>query len=319
MDYAPFQNGMRSVVDTIRAMQYFVRAVELRSLSAVAREQGTQQPNVSKILRALEQHLGVRLFERSTTGLVATDQGMRFYERAIVVLEEYGNAVAHAQGLTEQPAGLLRVNAPVAFGQFRLNALVQRFLAQYPDIQIELILNDRFVDLVEEGVDIALRLGRMLPPNVVARAVAVSPRFLVAAPAYLERHEKLEHPEELAHHDYIRFAWTSTGDVIELQLGSRKVNVKTNGRYRVNNALAIRESLAMGSGIGLCPAWLIHDLLESGQLVKVLPDWTADPQPVSLLYPSRRYQPLRTKLFMDFVERSVIAMPGFEVGPRHID
>lgn len=106
-------------MDTIRAMQYFVRAVELRSLSAVAREQDTQQPNVSKVLSALEQHLGVRLLDRSTTGLVPTDQGLRFYERAIVVLEEYENAVAHAKGLTEQPTGLLRVNAPVAFGQFR--------------------------------------------------------------------------------------------------------------------------------------------------------------------------------------------------------
>lgn len=305
-------------MDTLRAMQYFVRAIELQSLSAVAREQGTQQPNVSKILRALEEHLGVRLLERSTTGLVATDQGLRFYERAIVVLEEYEHAVAHAKGLTEQAAGLLRVNAPVAFGQFRLNALVQRFLAEYPDIQMELILNDRFVDLVEEGVDVAIRLGNLLPPNAVARAVAVSPRFLVAAPAYLTRRGNVETPEDLPNHDYVRFAWTSTGDAIELKNEARTAKVKTNGRYRVNNALAIRETLAMGSGIGLCPAWLIHDLLASGELIKVLPEWTADPQQLSLLYPSRRYQPLRTKLFMEFVDGCVRELPGFEPAPpRH--
>jgi len=301
-------------MDTLRAMQYFVRAIELQSLSAVAREQGTQQPNVSKILRALEEHLGVRLFERSTTGLVATDQGQRFYERAVIVLEEYEHAVAHAKGLTEHPAGLLRINAPVAFGQFRLNALVQRFLAQHPDIQIELILNDRFVDLVEEGVDVAIRLGNQLPANAIARAVAVSPRFLVAAPAYLDRHGNVETPDDLPNRDYVRFAWTSTGDLIELKNKARTIKVKTNGRYRVNNALAIRETLAMGSGIGLCPAWLIHDLLASGELVKVLPEWTADPQQLSLLYASRRHQPLRTKLFMEFIERCVRELPGFEPG-----
>lgn len=302
-------------MDTIRAMQYFVRAVELRSLSAVAREHGTQQPNISKILRALEEQLGVRLLERSTTGLVPTDQGARFYERALGVLEEYGNAVAHAKGLTEQPAGLLRVNAPVAFGEFCLNALVQQFLAQHPDIQVELILNDRFVDLVEEGVDVAIRLGRVLPPNVIARPVAMARRFLVAAPAYLERRGDLAEPEELALHDYIRFAWTPAGDVIELEAAGRSVTVNTRGRYRVNNAMAIRESLVMGSGIGLCPAWLVHDLLESGQLVKVLPAWSGQVQQLSLLYPSRRYQPLRTKLFMEFIERAVIGMPGFELDP----
>lgn len=304
-------------MDTLRAMQYFVRAVELQSLSAVAREQGTQQPNVSKILSALEEHLGVRLLERNTTGLTPTDQGARFYERALVVLEEYANAVAHAKGLTEKAAGLLRVNAPVAFGQFRLNALMQRFLAQYPDIQVELILNDRFVDLIEEGVDVALRLGQTLPANAVARAVAVSPRLLVAAPAYLERRGEVLQPEQLPEHDYVRFAWATTADLVELHSKERTVTVKTNGRYRVNNALAIRETLVMGSGIGLCPAWLVHDLLEAGTLVHLLPQWTAQSQQLSLLYPSRRYQPLRTKLFMKFIEDSVRELPGFEaVSPR---
>lgn len=308
-------------MDTLRSMHYLVRAIERGSLSAVAREQGTTQPTVSKVLDALERNLGVRLLERSTSGLAPTEQGMRFYERAKIVLEEFENAVAEARGLTEQAAGLLRINAPVALGQFRLNGLVQQFLALYPDIDIELILNDRFVDLVEEGVDIALRLGDSLPPQVIARRIATSRRILVASPDYLKRRGRPRQPADLVRHDYIRFAWAAGGDAIELHdvgkgngngSNNASVTVRTSGRYRVNNAIAIRESLAMGSGVGLCPAWLVHDLIESRQLVRVLPDWSASPQELNLLYPSRRYLPLRGKLFMDFIGSHLLQLPGFD-------
>jgi DNA-binding transcriptional LysR family regulator len=299
-------------MDTLRSMHYLVRAIERGSLSAVAREQGTTQPTVSKVLDALERSLGVRLLERSTSGLTPTEQGMRFYERAKIVLEEFENAVAEARGLTEKPAGLLRINAPVALGQFRLNRLIQEFLALHPDIDIELILNDRFVDLVEEGVDIALRLGDVLPPQAVARRIATSNRILVAAPDYLKSRGHPRRPADLEQHDYIRFAWATAGEAIELHGGSASVTVAATGRYRVNNAIAIRESLAMGSGIGLCPAWLVHDLIESGKLVRVLPKWAATPQELFLLYPSRRYLPLRGKLFMDFISSRLVQLPGFE-------
>ena len=289
-------------MDTIRSLQYFVRAVELGSLSAVAREHGTTQPTVSKIVAALEDSLGVRLLERSTASLSPTVQGRRFYERSKGVLEEYAEAVADARGETQTASGLLRVNAPVALGQFRLNALVQEFLAQYPAMEIELILNDRMVDLVEEGVDVALRLGSELPPNAIARKVASWPRWLVASPAYLKGRTALKEPEDLAAHDYIRFAWLSTGDKVELHNGARSVQVETHGRYRVNNALAIRDSLAMGAGIGLCPAWLVEDLLAARKLKRVLPQWQGQAQELSLLYPSRRHQPLRARLFMDFLQ-----------------
>lgn len=292
-------------------MQFFIRAVELGSLSAAAREQGTTQPTASKALGALEEELGVRLLERSTTGLSLTDQGQRFYARSKLVLEEFNDAVSDAQGQTGQAKGLLRVNAPVALGQFRLTALVHEFLSRYPDVDIELILNDRFVDLVEEGVDVALRLGGALPPNVVARSIGVSPRLLAAAPSYLEKNGALQQPQDLATHNYVRFAWLPAGDEVELHNGDTRVSVPTKGRFRVNNALSIRETLAMGAGIGLCPAWLVDDLLKSGQLVHVLPGWTGAPQELFVMYPSRRYQPLRAKLFIEFVSSQVLAWSGF--------
>jgi DNA-binding transcriptional LysR family regulator len=299
-------------MDTIKAMRYFVRAVELGSLTAVAREAGSRQPHVSKVLRALEASLAVRLLERSTTGLALTEPGQRFYARALLVLEEYDQAVAAAQGATDQAAGLLRVNAPVAFGQLRLNDLVQQFLDAHPLVQVELILNDHFVDLVEDGVDVALRLGSTLPPTAVARTLGASKRLLVAAPAYLAQRGAPTQPEQLAEHDYVRFAWAPRGDLVELTAGARTITVQTSGRFRVNNAVAIRDSLAAGAGIGLCPVWLVEDLLGSGALVTVLPAWRGETQQLSLLMPSRRYRPLRTTLFIDFIANRVAAMPAFK-------
>jgi len=304
-------------MDTIRSLRYFVRAVELGSLSAVAREQHTTQPTVSKIVAALELDLGVRLLERSTASLSPTVQGRRFYERAKGILEAYEEAVADVRGDTAGATGLLRVNAPVALGQFRLNAIVQEFLREYPGMEVELVLNDRMVDLVEEGVDVALRLGSDLPPNAIARRVASSPRYLVAAPEYLRQRGTPAAPEDLRDHDYIRFAWLPTGDDVTLHAGAlgRGVTVRTQGRYRVNNALAIRDSLLAGAGIGLCPAWLVHDLLSARKLRHVLRGWEGDAQEVHLLYPSRRYQPRRARLFMDFVQRRLSALPGFAAWP----
>jgi len=285
--------------------------VELGSLSAVAREEGTTQPTVSKLMAALERDLGVRLLERSTTSLQPTPQGSRFYQRALGVLAEYQEAVAEARGQTETPAGLIRVNAPAAFGQFRLNALLAPFLARYPQVDIELILDDRMVDLVKEGVDIAVRQGHDLPPDAIARLVAVSPRQLVAAPSYLQGHGKPRQPQGLARFDYIRFAWLADGDVLTLYKGDRTETVLTQGRYRVNNALAIRESLAAGGGIGLCPLWLVQDLLDSGELVRVLASWHGQPQPLHLLSPSRRYQPLRARLLLDYLSTQIALLPGY--------
>jgi DNA-binding transcriptional LysR family regulator len=280
-------------------MRVFARTLELGSLSAAAREFGTTQPTVSKWLAQLERQLRVRLFERSTRGLAPTEQGQRFYTDAKRLVEQFDAAVGGVQGMTGQAAGLLRINAPVALGQFRINAMVQRFMADHPAIDVELILNDRFVDLVEEGVDVAFRLGGTLPPDAIGRHLATVPRFLVASPAYLARRGVPAVPDALSAHDVVRFAWTP-GNTIELFRGDEQARVQTASRFRVNNALAIREALVMGSGIGMCPDWLVRDLLDRGELVRVLDGWTARAQDLTLLYPSRQFQPLRTRLFIDF-------------------
>ena len=298
-------------MDTLHAMRVFVRTLELGSLSAAAREFGTTQPTVSKWLAQLERQLRVRLVERSTRGLSPTEQGQRFYADAKRIVEQFDAAVGDVQGMTGQAAGLLRINAPVALGQFRINAMVQRFMADHPAIDVELILNDRFVDLVEEGVDVAFRLGGALPPDAIGRHLATVPRFLVASPAYLARRGMPVAPDDLSAHDFVRFAWTP-GNTVELFRGDEQVRPQTSSRFRVNNALAIREALVLGSGIGMCPDWLVRDLLDSGELVRVLEGWAAPSQALHLLYPSRQFQPLRTRLFIDFAIAQFSGLAGFE-------
>ncbi|WP_026286723.1 LysR family transcriptional regulator [Pseudomonas umsongensis] len=299
-------------MDSLRAMHCFVRAIELGSLSSAARELGSTQPTVSKLVAALEKQLGARLLIRGTTGLTPTEQGKRFYERAKGVLEEYGEAVADVRGLTERPEGFLRVNAPVSLGVLRLNVLLLSFMEQYPAIEVELILNDRFVDLTEENVDLALRLGGSLPPNAVARRIATSPRYLVAAPEYLRNHSPLKIPADLSEHNFLRFAWLTAGDRLELNgPHGELISVTTQGRYRTNSSLAIRDGLLQGAGLCITPAWLVSDLLENGQLVRVLPDWSGPPNDAFLIYPERRYRPLRTRLLMQYLAERVGQLPGF--------
>lgn len=298
-------------MDTIKAIRTFIRAVELGSLSAVAREFDTTQPTVSKIVAGLETEMGARLLTRTTTALGCTEQGARFYARAKQMIDAYDEAKADVRGLIERPEGRLRIAAPVSFGVLHLNALALEFMERYPEIEIDVTLNDRFIDLAAEGVDIALRIGGDLPQDAVARHLAAFERTVVASPAYLDAHAKIRRPDDIAKHRYLRFAWLTEGDTLTLKhRDGREASVVTQARYRINNSLAIRASLLAGAGIGLAPDWLVGDLLESGQLRRVLPAWRAAPHELFLLYPPRRYQPLRARLFVEYLTTRLAQRSG---------
>jgi DNA-binding transcriptional LysR family regulator len=297
-------------LDTLQSMHMFIRAVELGSFSSVAREEHTSQPTVSKVIAALERDLEVRLLERTTTSLSLTAEGRLFYERSKRLLEEYNDAVADVRGQTQQFVGTLRVAAPVGLGELRLNTLIIEFLAKYPEIEIELILNDRVMDLTEEGFDIAIRLGGCLPPNVIARHIGSSPRILVATPAYIKRNSSVRRPEDLVKHEYMQYAGLIAGSDLELVRGVEKIGVTVKGRYRVNNSLALRQCLLEGIGLGSAPAWLVQDLIDTGALIHLLPKWKLPSQPVHLVYPPNRLQPLRTRALLQFISERILEVPG---------
>ncbi|AXF23930.1 LysR family transcriptional regulator [Burkholderia pyrrocinia] len=299
-------------MDSLRSMRVFVRAIELGNFSAVAREEGTGQPTISKIVAAFEKELGVRLLERSTTSLAPTDEGRRFYDRCKRVIDEYASAVAEVRGQTLRPVGKLVVNAPLGLGELKLNALVLEFLAAWPEIDVELHLTDRVIDLVEEGVDVAIRLGHVLPPDVVARHIASSPRLLVATPAYVSQAPRIRRPEDLARHPYVGYARAGIGSELAFARGDDQVAVPVRGRYRVNSSIALRECFLAGNAVGSAPAWLVQDLIDAGQLVRLLPKWDmVPPHALHLVYASRRYLPLRTRTFLQFMEQRIPELPGF--------
>jgi len=299
-------------MDTLESMRMFIRVIELGSFSAAARERNVGQPTMSKVIAALEESLGVRLLERSTTRLTPTEEGRRFYARSKIVLEEYTEAVAEVRGQTQRVTGTLCVNAPVGLGELRLNSLFTEFLADLPQMEIELILNDRIIDLVEEGVDVAIRLGGELPPNVVARQIATSPRILVAARDYINRSPRITKPQDLSRHEYLRYAGIESGNEMEFSRAQESVSVSLRGRYRVNSSLALRQCFLDGVGLGSAPAWLVQDLIDNKSLVRLLPTWCMPPQVLHLVYPSRRYQPQRIRAFLEFMTARIPQLPGMQ-------
>ena len=300
-------------MDQLKGMRVFVRVVELGSLSAAARDAQTTQPTVSKTITNLEAAIGARLLERNTAGLTVTPAGRRFYDRAKRVLDAYEEAVSDVHGELEQPAGVLRISAPVGIGQVHLSAAIQQFLLAHPNVQVELMLNDRLIDLIEEGVDLALRLGGTLPSHLIARKIATSPRILVASPGYLARHGEPRAISDLAGHNFVRFAGLPGGNRVRFQRQGETAQVEVYGRFHVNNSLAVRECLESGFALGAAPLWLVGDALRSGGLVRILPEWQAAPHEVHLLYPSRRFMPLRTRAFIEFLEAKVPTWAGLEV------
>ncbi|MBV8660120.1 MAG: LysR family transcriptional regulator [Burkholderiales bacterium] len=298
-------------MDQLKGMQVFVRVVEMGSLSAVARDMQTTQPTVSKTIANLEAVVGARLLERSTTGLTVTIAGKRFYDRAKRVLDAYEEALADARGELEKPAGLVRISAPIGIGQVHLSAAIQQFLRAYPDIQVELMLNDRMVDLIEEGIDLAMRLSGHLPGNLVARKIGRSRRVLLASPAYLARHGTPQVIDDLARHNFVRYAGLQ-GDRISFNRAGEVVEVEVSGQFHVNNSLAVRECLETGFALGMAPMWLVDDLLQSGRLLQILPEWQGAPHDVHLLYPFGRFMPLRTRTLITFLETAVPTWAGLE-------
>ncbi|WP_425260979.1 LysR substrate-binding domain-containing protein [Rubrivivax sp. RP6-9] len=269
-------------MDTLRAMKALVRSVELGSLSAAARSLGTTQPTVSKLLAGLERQAGAKLLERSSVRVQTTTEGERFLETARRVVEDYEQALVELQGLRAEPMGLVRLAAPVALGQCWLNPRLPDFLELHPGIELEVMLEDRFVDLVEERIDVAVRIGGELPPHLVARTLAQWPRYLVASPAYLKRHARPRQPAELAGHDCLRYAG-SAPDAVTLSGAEGSITVPTRCRYRINSAVA-----------------LLHGA-EQGLLERVLPDWVSPAQVGHVLYQPRRRQPARVAALLDFL------------------
>ncbi len=298
-------------MDRLVAMEMFVRIVETGNFSAVARQLGTTQPTISKQLTALEQRLQTRLLNRSTRSISLTEAGAAYYERCRRILDEVREAEGALGKLQSALSGTLHVNASIGLGQIFITPLLLKFQRQYPELAIELSLNDRYIDLVEEGVDLAVRVGRLADSNLVARRLGSSRRVVVATPAYLAARGTPNRPEDLAHHSCLLYAYLSTGNEWSFNGPDGEIRVRVRGDFKANNGDAIRQALLAGVGVAISPDWLIHDKLESGEVVALLPEFAPPPLDINAVYPSGRHVSTKVRTFIEFLQDEFKAIPAF--------
>ncbi|MGE3918718.1 MAG: LysR family transcriptional regulator [Hyphomicrobiaceae bacterium] len=282
-------------------MRTFVRVVEAGSFTSVATEQGTTQPTISRQVAALEEHLGARLLTRTTRALTLTDDGRSFYEHALRALEAVGeaeNAVGRRQAM---PTGTLRLAVPVVLGRRHIVPRLASFLARYPEVAIDLAMSDGFVDLVEQGIDLAIRVGEITDQSLVARKVGMVRRLTVASPAYQKARGTPRTPGDLIGHDCIVYTRLATGDCWHFESKSGPLAVTVSGRYRVDNSEAVREGVLAGLGIAVIPAFAFSDEVERGAVKVLLKAYEPKLLPLNAVYASRRYVPLRVRAMIDFL------------------
>ncbi len=285
-------------MDRIDAMRLFLRVADAGSFSKAAADLGIGQPTVSRRIQDLEHRLGADLFLRTTRALALTEAGTRFYGRARDILAEFDDAEAEARGLDHEPVGLLRITAPQSLGRLVIAPALNSFLKLYPHIRIDMILDDTFTDLVEEGVDLAFRIGTLPDSSMMARRMGETPRNLWASPAYLKEYGTPNHPEELADHDAILFRQHASDRVWTFENGKETASVKVDGRFRASSGDVLVQAAIDSLGILLTPEWLVLPNVRAGELVRVLPEWTAPAASIHCVWTSGKLKG-KAKLFAE--------------------
>jgi DNA-binding transcriptional LysR family regulator len=291
-------------MDRLDELQTLVAILDCGNMAAAARKLGRSPPAVTRVLATLEARAGARLFERSTRRLIPTEAGLRLAEGARRLLADYDAALR--QPGADNPRGLLRITAPTVFGSRHVAPMVTRFLAHYPDVQVELVLSDRNVDLIEDGIDAGVRIGPLAGQTLVARRLGSVGRMAVASPAYLARRGEPATPGDLGAHELIQL--TSVRGVAEWRFhgphagteGAREHVVRYAPRLRINDVEAVLAAARDGFGIARALSYQVAADLAAGRLRRVLPDYEPAPLPVHLVLPSARHMPPRLRSFVDF-------------------
>lgn len=299
---------------TLERMRTFVRVAERGSLSAVARELGVGQSTVTRHLRELETALGVPLLSRTTRRVTVTDEGSRFHAQCVQILRLVDLASEEARSTRGAPAGTIRISCTAALGVLHVSRLIFAFQDLYPDIAIDLSLSDERIDLVRDGIDIALRLGPLTDSSLKLKPLGQSRRLLVAAPQYLARSGVPAHPRDLGTHEGIRMSNIAGSDLLILEGRGERHALPFGGRLQMDHGLAVREALAAGRGIAPAHLWLVEDLLAAGRLARVLPDYAPPPVPLSMLIVPERAGIARVRLLVDFLAERIAQIAGIETG-----
>ncbi|WP_287028617.1 LysR family transcriptional regulator [Pseudomonas sp. UBA6310] len=287
-------------MDRLLAMTAFVRVVEAGSFSAAARVLEVGQPAVSKTVAQLEQRLGVKLLLRSTHGLTPTEAGVRFYERARVAIQEADEAELAARGAGTGLSGRLRISAAPTFARLHVIPHLPRFLAAHPDLEVDVVLDDRTIDLIAEGIDVSLRMGALADSAVVARKLASSPRSVFATTAYLARAGVPRVPADLADHETVLFS--QSGNVWNFTREGAEVSVLVRGRARFSAAEGIRAAVLADLGLAIASDWMFAPELADGRVLRLLENWSLPDIDLWAVFPTGRLATAKARSFAEFVE-----------------
>ena len=287
-------------MDRLLAMEAFVRAADGRSFSQAARQMRLSKSVVSRQIAALEAALGARLLQRTTRTLTLTEAGRLYLERARRVLAEVEDAERSVGQLSDAPRGQLRVSAPMSFGFLHLAAAIPAFLARHPDVTIDMSLTDRFVDLVEEGFDVAVRIGRLRDSSLIARRLAPSRLVVCGSPDYLARRGVPRVPADLAAHECLhntniegQWAFATPDGGVQM--------VDVAGRLSANNGDALQAAAREGAGLVYLPSFIVGGDVQAGRLVSVLDEFTTTGATVNAVYPHARHLSPKVRVFVDFL------------------
>ncbi len=288
-------------MDRIDAMQAFVTVADLEGFAPAARKLGLSPSAVTRLIAALEEHLGARLLQRTTRQVTLTDAGSRYLERVRRILADVGEAEDAVEGERIRPGGRLVISAPVGFGRLHVSPVVSAYLKRYPEVGADLRLSDRLINLLEEGVDLAVRIGHLPDSTLVARHVGEMRRIVVASPEYLKAHGEPKRPTEISAHDTIQFgAMTAAPDWRFVEDG-QEIRVSPTPRFATNSADAAIQHAEAGGGLTRVLAYQAAASLKAGRLKIVLAKFEQPPLPIHIVYPTSRLLSAKVRTFIDLV------------------
>jgi DNA-binding transcriptional LysR family regulator len=297
-------------MDRLAAMEAFVLVVDTGSFSAAARRLDVGQPAVSKLVAQLEDRLGVKLLVRTTRGLTATEAGLNYYERARRSIEEADEAELAARGAGSGLTGRLRVCAAVTFARIHLMPRIPEFLARHPDLEMEVVLDDRNVDLVQEGIDVALRMGRLADSTLTARHIASGRQAVLGTSAYFARAGEPTAPGDLLAHEAVIYAQRGGGAVWTFRRDGAEIAVTLKGRLRVTAAEGVRATVLANAGIAIASEWMFAPEIADGTVKAVLRDWKLPEIDLWAVYPTGRTATTKARTFTSFVQEVITLNVG---------
>jgi DNA-binding transcriptional LysR family regulator len=289
-------------------MAVFRRVVEAKSFSAVARETNMSQSTVSKHIAALEERLGTKLLNRSTRSLKLTEAGQEYYQHCIRILNDFQEAEASVGKGKIKPTGNLRLSTSASFGRIFILPYLGEFLEPYPEINIDLLFDDEYVDLVKSGIDLAIRIGPLADSTLIAKKIGSSPRVTDATPDYLVKHGRPKKPADLTKHNCLFHSLEKSPDLWyynSTQEGDESIRV--NGRFKASSPDAIFDATIAGLGISILPAWYVQQFIKQGKLKPILEDYKPTAYDIHAIYPERRFVAPKVKRMIEFIAEKLVA------------